>query len=71
MSGLCPYCRRSKVKLYKVRTEDYDPKNRRLGDVYFVEKKVIFCCPISYLNDIYLLCLKKLKNLLVFIAKKN
>jgi hypothetical protein len=35
MSGLCPYCRRSKVKLYKVRTEDYDPKNRRLGDVFF------------------------------------
>ena len=70
MSGLCPYCRRSKVKLYKFRTDDYDPKNRRLGDVYFVEKKVIFCCPISYLNDIYTLCLKKLKNLFASFVKK-
>ena len=70
MSGLCPYCRKSKVKLYKVRKDDYDPKNRRLGDVYFVEKKVKFCCAISYLNDIYLLCVKKLKNLFVFIARK-
>jgi hypothetical protein len=71
MSGLCPYCRRSKVKLYKFRTEDYDPKNRRLGDVYFLEKKVAFCCPTSLLNDIYLVCLKKIKNLFAFIVRKN
>ena len=70
MSGLCPYCRRSKVKLYKFRTDDYDPKNRRLGDVYFVEKKVIFCCPFGYSNDIYSLCLKKLKNLFASFVKK-
>ena len=70
MSGLCPYCRRSKVKLYKFRTDDYDPKNRRLGDVYFVEKKVIFCCLIGYSNDIYSLCLKKLKNLFASFVKK-
>ena len=71
MSGLCPYCKRSKVKLYKLRTEDYDPKNRRLGDVYFIEKPVKFCCPSRFINDIYVLCLKKLKNLFAFIAKKN
>jgi hypothetical protein len=71
MSGLCPYCRRSKVKIYKVRTEDYDPKNRRLGDVFFIEKPVKLCCPNRLINDIYLLCLKKLKNVFVFIARKN
>lgn len=70
MSGLCPYCRKSKVKLYKFRTEDYDPMNRRLGDVYFVQKKVTFCCVTSCLNDIYLLCLKKLKNLFASFVKK-
>ena len=70
MSGLCPYCKRSKVKLYKIRTNDYDPNNRRLGDVYFVEKKVIFCCLIGYSNDIYSLCLKKLKNLFASFVKK-
>ena len=70
MSGLCPYCRRSKVKLYKFRTNDYDPKNRRLGDVYFVEKKVLFCCVPSFIINTYELCLKKLKNLFVFIARK-
>ena len=71
MSGLCPYCRRSKTKVIKYRTEDYDPKNRRLGDVYFVEKKVAFCCPTSLLNDIYLVCLTKIKNLFAFIVRKN
>jgi hypothetical protein len=71
LSGLCPYCRRSKVKLYKVRTEDYDPKNRRLGDVFFIEKTVKLCCPNRLINDIYLLWLKKLKNVFAFIARKN
>ena len=70
MSGLCPYCRRSKVKLYKFRTNDYDPKNRRLGDVYFIEKKVLFCCLTAWLIDIYTLCLKKLKNLFASFVKK-
>ena len=70
MSGLCPYCKRSKVKLYKLRTEDYDPKNRRLGDVYFIEEPIKFCCPGRFVNDIYLLCLKKLKNLFASFVKK-
>lgn len=59
MSGLCPYCKRSKTKLIKYRTEDYDPKNRRIGDVYFVEKKVAFCCLTRFFINI----VDKIKNL--------
>lgn len=53
MSYLCSYCRRSKTKLLKYRTDDYDPHNRRLGDVYFVEKPVKFCCIPRLFSDLY------------------
>ncbi len=59
MSGLCPYCRRSKTKLLKFRTDDYDPKNRRLGDVYFMEKPVKFCCIPRFFEDIFIWITKK------------
>lgn len=70
MSGLCPYCRRSKTKIIKYRTDDYDPNNRRLGDVYLVERKVKFCCPINFFLKLFELCQKRINNLFVFIAKK-
>lgn len=53
MSGLCPHCKRPKTKLLKFRTNDYDPNNRKLGDVYFVEKKVNFCCLTKLMIDLY------------------
>ena len=56
--------------MIKYRIEDYDPKNRRLGDVYFVEKEVLFCCPTRFSIKMLDICLKKLKNLFVFIVRK-
>jgi hypothetical protein len=38
---------------------------------FFIEKPVKLCCPNRLINDIYLLCLKKLKNVFAFIARKN
>lgn len=70
MSGLCPYCRRSRTKIIKYRTLDYDPYNRRLGDTYLVEKSVKFCCISSFIIKNINLCLKKLKNLNVYFVRK-
>ena len=60
----------SNLSTSQINSRLINPTNNNKNS-FLIEKPVKFCCPSRFINDIYLLCLKKLKNLFAFIVKKN